>query len=159
MLCYAHANKFAQLINMQSFCFGDASFGSQGETGDWHSLVSTSVTPPAACEVGTEQQSEALGNICGQLHGEEGGKARNLLLINKIMGAIRPFSHHHRLQSLPHFIPFLSFSFYASHSLSHFFYKKLRSLFKNGLKDWGSVRERKEDWGGRGWGSDLQTNN
>lgn len=69
-------------------------------------------------EVGTEEQSEPFGNICGQLHGEEGAKERNLLLINKIMGAIRPFSHHYCLQSLfsPSSFPF---SLYASPN--HFF--------------------------------------
>lgn len=125
---------------------------------DWHPLVSTSVTLPAACEVGTEQQSEALGNICGQLHGEEGAKERNLLLINKIMGAIRPFSHHRCLQSLSHPLPFC-LSLCALPTLSHFFYKKWHSLFKNGVKNWESVRERKQGWGGgRGgaWSSNQQ---
>lgn len=48
-------------------------------------------------------EQRPFGNICGQLRGEEGAKERNLLLINKIMGAIRPFSHHRCSQSLPLF--------------------------------------------------------
>lgn len=69
-------------------------------------------------------EQRPFGNICGQLRGEEGAKERNLLLINKIMGAIRPFSHHHRSQSLPLFpplaprlaLPYIFYQNYVHHS-------------------------------------------
>lgn len=67
--------------------------------------VSTSVTLSAGL-LSRQQQSEAFGNNCGQLNGEEGAKERTLLLINKIMGAIRPFSHHYYSQS--YFFPSFS---------------------------------------------------
>lgn len=41
------------------------------------------MTPPAACEVGTEQKSEALGNICGQLQGEAPRSEGKKLAFNK----------------------------------------------------------------------------
>lgn len=154
---HSATHKRTQLIHMHFFCLWDASSRSRD---DWHPLVSTSVTLPAACEVGTEQQSEALGNICGQLQREEGAKERNLLLINKIMGAIRPFSHHHCLQCLSVTLS-LSFSLYASPTLYLAF-----SIKKNDIRclrtGWKTLRvwekESKVE-GGRKWGPDLQTNN
>lgn len=125
-LSCAHENKH---INTRIlFCLRYASIGFRNETGNRHPLVSTSVTLPAACEVGTEQQSEAFGNICGQLHGEEGAKERNLLLINKIMGAIRPFSHHYCLQSLSHSLPF-SLSLSLPHPLRLTFFFSCKKFF------------------------------
>lgn len=72
------------------FRLWDASSGTRSETGDWHPLVSTSVTLPAACEVGTEQQSEALGNICGQLHGEGGSEGKKLAFNKQDNGCHTP---------------------------------------------------------------------
>lgn len=127
-----------------------------GPEANWHSLVSTSVTLSAACEVGTEQQSQAFGNICGQLRGEEGAKERNLLLINKIMGAIRPFSHHYCLQSLSHSLPFFP-SLCLTHSISLFSAKKCIPFFKNEVKERVWEKERKKIWGqGRAWSSNQQ---
>ncbi len=63
-------------------------------------------------------------------------------------------------------LPAISFSFsplfFLSLSLTHsisLFRQKLHSLFKNGGKDWESVRERRQGWEGRKRGADLQTNN
>lgn len=164
MLSYthAHANRRILLVHMHSSLWlWDASSGSQSETGDWHPLVSTSVTLPAACEVGTEQQSEALGNICGQLHGEEGAKERNLLLINKIMGAIRPFSHH-RCSVAPS-LPLLCFCLRASPALSDFRYKNYIHCLRMEWKDGVSVRKKEsrvERGGGKGmgWGGCWSSN-
>lgn len=152
-LSCVHANKHINTHTLH-FAFG---MPPSGPEANWHSLVSTSVTLSAACEVGTEQQSQAFGNICGQLRGEEGAKERNLLLINKIMGAIRPFSHHYCLQSLSHSLPFFP-SLCLTHSISLFSVKKCIPFFLR--MKWKKECERKKErkFGGKGE-PDPRTNN
>lgn len=129
---------------------------------DWHPPVSTSVTLGGALWSRHRTAERGPWKYLRSAARGGGTKERNLLLINKIMGAIRPFSHHQSLQSLsssPLYLVPLSLSLRFIHFILYLLLLKktknkqqtnLHSLFQSGGER-ESERKKARLRGGGGW--------